>query len=480
MNKEIIDNILYSTKNYLKKPEAIFALLALIFGVSIIALAPPFTGADEEAHFTRAYGITNGVLIMPNENKVEVPESFRKTIGCFQNKQPDAGTMYLYTYDNYGEDKKRAFECAANLRLNDEKKETVSTSASFYSPLSYLPQAAALLIARIFDMPILWMSYAARISVLVAYVGMIALAIRLLPVRKWALVGVALLPHSITHVTNPGADYMLLGLAAILVAIVVRSITVPKRQLALENKRLLIGLAAVATLLMLPKGFFPGICLLPLVLFYGGARYGLKEKVGILVGALIIGFFMQKIGAPLLTGQSLSSSTSIFDLPKEFIKTMFYRWMDTDFVYTGDIVKNFYFSGLGDKVGMPGILITLMNILFALYLFVAYPEAAKNRLSKLQNKVLNITAIVCASAVVLGSFAALYIASSDLQDGTGIRGVQPRYFYTAFIALAVLPIIRLVRVDSQNIYSLIVVLGSSTLLIAEVVILTLKYQWGIF
>lgn len=458
----------------------VFTVLSLVFGISIIALAPPFTGADEEAHFTRAYGITNGILIMPGSNKVEVPESFRKTIGCFQTKQPDAGTMYLYTYKSYGEDKKRAFECAANLQLNDEKTETVVTSASFYSPLSYIPQAAALLVARVFDMPILWMSYIARISVLIAYVGMIALAIRLLPIRKWALVGVALLPHSITHVTNPGADYMLLGLAAILVAIVVRSITIPKRQLAVENKLFLIGLAVVATLLMLPKGFFPGICLLPLVLFYGGARHGLNEKVGILLGALIIGFLMQKIGAPLLTGQSLSSSTSIFDLPKEFIKTMFFRWMDTDFIYTGDIVKNFYFSGLGGKVGMPGILVTLMNILFALYLFVAYPEAVKSRLSKLQDRALNVAAIVCASAVVLGSFAALYIASADLQDGTGIRGVQPRYFYTAFIALAVLPIIRVIRVDSQNIYSLIVLLGSSALLIAEVAILTLNYQWGIF
>ena len=465
---------------YCSNPIAAFALIAVIFGSLAIVLSPPFTGADEEAHFVRAYGISNGVLILPHSNGVEMPESFRKTIGCFQSKMPLAGTMYLYEYGRYADDKKAAFHCALNVPLDEDKTEKVATSASFYSPTSYIPQAVIIVLGRLVDVPIVWISYGVRFAVLIAYICMIAIAIRISPVRKWALVGVALLPLSITHVTNPGADYMLLGLAGILTALVVESVHISKRDLERRNSSLIAGIAVTSLLLMLPKGFFPGVCLLPIVLLYGGLKYRIREKVSILGAALGVGYLWQVIGAPSLTGQSMATKTSVFDLPFEFIKTMFYRWKDTDFLYTGDIVKNFYFADIDTKVGMPAVAVTLMSILFATYLFVSYPERARSRLTKIEARAINLVAAFVATAVILGSFAALYLASADMQDGTGIRGVQPRYFYVAFIMISMLPISRLFETRSRTVYISTVVLGSIALLLAEIAGTAIEFKWGVF
>src|SRR5689334_15991636 len=46
-----------------RRPVAVFVLLSLLFGVPGIFLTPPLRGADEPAHFLRAYGIAQGEIV---------------------------------------------------------------------------------------------------------------------------------------------------------------------------------------------------------------------------------------------------------------------------------------------------------------------------------------------------------------------------------------------------------------------------------
>lgn len=464
---------------FFQSPLKVFVLLAAVFGLVFIVLMPPFTGSDEEAHFVRAYGLSEGDILLVNTTQVEVPTTYRQTIGCFQYKTPQPGETYTYIYGQYGIDKKIAFDCAFNLPLDRNNTEPVITTASFYSPTTYLPQVLAIHIGKLFNLPIIVIAYLTRLAVLIAYIFMVAVAIRLLPVRKWALAGIALLPHSIIHVTNPGGDYMLLGLTALLVAIVVRSFYLTKEQLDSENRKLLLSLAIISSLIMLPKGMFPGICLMPVLLFYGGLKYKLYRKIGVVSFALLVGAIWQKIGAPAILGQSSeASSNSVTGLPAEFIRTMYYRWTDADFLQVGDPVG--VFQRLGIHAGTPSLIITVISILFAIYVFVGYPEKLKIKVSKTTLSLLTIVGVICAVGIVGGSFAALYLASSGLQDGTGvIRGVQARYFYPAFFVLVALPFVRYFH-TTKSIYSKVVVAGTIMVLSSYVVTLLFQFRWGIF
>lgn len=269
--------------------------------------------------------------------------------------------MYRYNYSQYGESKKLSFACALSLPLNPDDTERVHTSAFAYSPITYLPQIMTIFIGKLLHLPIVIMAYLVRFSVLIEYVVLVALAIRLLPIRKWALAGIALLPTPIMFINNPGGDYILLGSIALIAAVIIRSITIPTRQLNKENKWLLITLAVVTFVAVLSKGIFPAACLLPLLVFYGGLRYKKYQKIAIAVSALMLAVLWQKFGV----NQTLASQVippSIVEFPGALAKTFFYRWVDTDFLFVGDFVGNV--PANGEHLGMPSIVITLINFLF--------------------------------------------------------------------------------------------------------------------
>lgn len=437
---------------------------------------PPFTGADEEAHFIRAYGISNGELVIRHDQALETPTAYKKTLGCMQSKAPNSGQTYTYAYAAYAEDKGAALNCAFDLPLNESSTEGLISSAPGYSPTTYIPQVIAVFIGRVLDMPVIAIGYLMRVFVLVAYMAMIALAIRLLPIRKWALVGMALLPHSIMQITNPGADYMLLGAVAIFVAIIVRSNYVPKTSVVKWDMIFIPALLLFAILMVLPKGLFPGVLFLPLLFFYGGLKYRLITKVVVTVLTLLTAFAWQRFGGPgAVDAIGSSLTTSLLDFPFVFIKTMFEGWINQDFIY----VKTGF--GIDERIGMPSVAITVINILFAIYLFVNYSGSKiKSSLSAIQSKLFTFTGWSIAVAVAVGTFAALYIGAAYLQNDSGvIRGVQARYFYPAYFMLAMLPFTRIFNTTEKR-YRLIVLLGSIVILSLHVLVIAMEYRWGPF
>ena len=136
-------------------------------------------------------------------------------------------------------------------------------------------------------------------------------------------------------------------------------------------------------------------------------------------------------------------------------------------------------AGLG---GMPSIIISLLNIAVAFYILVTYPEKHKKPvLSKKETVAIKWASVIVALLVIIGSFAALYIAGSYLQDDTGIiKGVQTRYFYPALFALAMLPLWRGVSVNKVSQYAKFVLIASSMLLLTQAIVICIYFQWGVF
>lgn len=456
----------------LQSPVRFFIVAAGFFGLLFILLAPPLTGADEEAHFTRAYAISNGDFILNDTNKVEVPKSYRKTIGCYQSDSAVPGKTYSYRFDEYGNTKKESLKCALSTPLNDNERELVRTSAGPYSPTTYIPQVAAIAIGRAINAPVVVIATMVRIFTLVAYMALIVLAIRTIPVRKWALAGVALLPHSIIQITNPGGDYLLLGVIALLVAVIVRSVYVKKIELHKSDKVWLPILALSSIAMVLPKGPFPGLLFIPLIFFYGGFKHRIGYKILIAIVSLAVSFLWYKFGASVvLPWRTVSDTTSILDLPYAFIKTMFYGWVETDFVQVGSHIRTGFYSGL------PSIIITILNILLAIYMFVAYPENRKATISRKHLKLMSWIGYIIAIGVILGSFAALYMGVPYSQRADMIiMGVQARYFYPAFIMLAMLPLIRPYTASVFS-YRKTVIIGSIVVLASLSMTIALAFQW---
>lgn len=464
-----------AVKKVFSSPGSTFIVISFVFGLLTILLVPPFTGADEEAHFTRAYGITDGKFVLKPGEQIMMPVSYKMTLGCMQSKQPVAGQLHSYMYERYGERKLDAFKCAASLGGSVNATEAVPTTAAGYSPTTYIPQVIAISLGKILNLPIIAMDYLVRLAVLVSYIGLVWLAIRIAPAYKWALVGVALLPHSIFQITNPGADYLLFGAVAVFVAVIVRSMQLEGREYQKYSRKLLLVASIAAVLMILPKGIFPGLCFMPLLFFFGGIKKSLLIKIVLFVGICLIGFAWQKLATTTIIELPSEGARTLFSFPYAFLKTMFYGWVNTDFVY------GYMGMGFDTKVGMPSIAITIMNMLLAVYLCVGYSkDKIMHWVSLFHKRLFVIVGVTAAVGVVVGSFAALYFAGSYLQDESGvIKGVQTRYFYPALFLLALLPFTRMVIV-SERLFRKTVVIGSIFLLLAQTITIAVRYQWGVF
>jgi uncharacterized membrane protein len=91
-----------------------------------------------------------------------------------------------------------------------------------YSPVAYLPQAAAALIARVLDLEFLPTLYLMRFAGLAALTALIAYAIAIVPNLSWAFLSIAMLPAAIYGRSVISADGSALAGAMVVIASWVR------------------------------------------------------------------------------------------------------------------------------------------------------------------------------------------------------------------------------------------------------------------
>lgn len=137
-----------------KKPEFIFIIFALIFGFFMLFITPKFGVSDEPAHFIRAKEVSQGILY---------------------NNLPENRT------DNYQ-----------------------YHGASGYSPVMYSFAGVTLKLTQKFNED--FQFYAGRIANLIVWILLIALAIHITPIFKWAFFVTALLPMSVFEGMSYSAD----------------------------------------------------------------------------------------------------------------------------------------------------------------------------------------------------------------------------------------------------------------------------------
>jgi uncharacterized membrane protein len=100
-----------------------------------------------------------------------------------------------------------------------------------YSPIPYLPYAAAALVAKACDLSFLGTLYLLRLTRLIVASGMIAYAIAVTPFLKWTFVCVAMLPTAIYQRAVISIDGIVLGATLLVIALCLAAVLAPSRLL---------------------------------------------------------------------------------------------------------------------------------------------------------------------------------------------------------------------------------------------------------
>jgi len=214
-----------------KSPQQIFASIAVIFGILMVTIVPPFQAADEYLHFYRAFQIAEGRFIAERQRgNCYGYSKYFETEACLGGQLPKS---ILTTVRNVSSQDLR-FDRAQKQSLreilalidrpldaNDRIFINFKTTA-LHSPISYFPQALGIAVGKIFNLSPLLLMYLGRLVNLSVWVGLVYLAIRWVPIDRWLFVLLALTPMSLFQAASLSVDVLTNGVAFAFVALVLR------------------------------------------------------------------------------------------------------------------------------------------------------------------------------------------------------------------------------------------------------------------
>jgi uncharacterized membrane protein len=257
----------------LSAPEKLFLLIASIAGLVLVALIPPLGGGNEDLNFQRTVGVATGhVLVGP----FAMPGGLADLLQAGRTTFPEGAKPPL----GYSREQ---FDRVASLELRADQPEVVQPSPiAVLHPVSYLPQVPVVVLGIWLGLPPLVIFYLGRLAGLAAGIALTFFAIRIMPVHKHSLAGVALLPPILFSRSTLDADQFTNGLAFLFLALTIREIA---RRGPLERSRAA-GLALGAFLLAQAKSAY---LLLPLLaLAIPVERFGSRARKALVCLAITL------------------------------------------------------------------------------------------------------------------------------------------------------------------------------------------------
>lgn len=184
---------------YISSPEKFYLTTALLGTLGFALITPPFQGPDEQAHYIRAQYVAHGYLIPVNarDANASLPTSVQKSL----KKTFFEDDLRGNTTDKYELYRTKQ---AAELPLNPtDRYQPPMVSYNF---LTYLPASLGIFIANQFNLSPVISLYIGRILLGLTSVGLVFLAIKLMPTKKYLMAVLALLPMMLFQQAVIGTD----------------------------------------------------------------------------------------------------------------------------------------------------------------------------------------------------------------------------------------------------------------------------------
>lgn len=405
------------------KPEYVFIVIALIWGVFQIFLMPPYQVPDESGHFYRSWDYTNLSLFCDKDLKAEVPENVIGLHSKFSDGMVDSGVFSSEQIQNNLNDKIGA----------DKKK--VFTQFCSYNPIGHIPQSFGIATAKIFNLSPLHAFYFGRMSNLIISILLIFFAIKITPFGKMIFFFSAFLPMSFHQMASLSDDALVISGAFLFSALLF--FFSAKKHL---NKLHLLSIFLSSLLLTQVKPGYIGLLALLLILKPGQFKKGDETKdkskikyakyaafiIGVLAINLLFFFSLTKLSNP---DKYLRPAYKVS--PNEQIEYIIKEPLNYAKVVGEELEKRSenYLKGMSARLGMLSIEFSELFHLFLILSLFALLSGTKEKV--LLNFFQRIVVFTTFFSVILFIFTLEYVFwTPPMHDS--IRGIQGRYFIAAF------------------------------------------------
>lgn len=411
-------------------PENIYVILALIFGLFLVFLTPPLQTPDEHDHLNRAYQVAEGNIFQFHST---VPLSLIQLFNAFES-------MNFHSY------KKTSFHEIFNqtkVELNPHIRTEIF-ARDF--TLSYIPQALGMSVGRMLSRSPVELLYMGRLFNLMFSIFLIYLAIRNMPVLKWTMFLLGLMPMTIFLCASLSKDAMLIGAAFLLFALFLKCAYGTGDHVSGKNLLLIFGLSFLLTSGRPVYGIIVGLFFLIPISKIGSWKKYVMVFTALVVTVLlaaqstsVVNAIKQKQQAAIVAGSGDNTQYEDFrregrvTFPENVSRDAQRRFILENPVQYGQILFNtltyyghFYLESFVGILGwlnkpLPGWLITL-------YLFMLLITAILlgNQGIKISWRDKVVAAVLFVGGVVLIE-TGLYLTWTPVGQDY-IEGVQGRYF----------------------------------------------------
>ncbi len=207
------------------KPETLFLIIGLIYGLGFLVVNPPLLGVDNEGeHFDKALYLSDGNVIpkiLDHHAGYYVPEgAYNLEVEFYtlndMHEKINIHDIYLLLHQPLEEYNKVFTD-------NNPSATVPFTSVSFvaiitYSPVPYLAAAFAMIIGKILNFSPIILMYIGRLANLLVWIFLIYMAIRITPIHKWVLLMLSLMPMALLG-ASLSADSFTIAICFLVIAV---------------------------------------------------------------------------------------------------------------------------------------------------------------------------------------------------------------------------------------------------------------------
>lgn len=423
-------------KKIIAKPEYVFLMPAVLFGLTSAFIMPQLSANDENMHFVRSYQLTE----LQVGRKCTIPADIK-----------DRGFSQIY------EKQPANFSFESKAIDKNNKVNANCGTATPYNPIMHLPQALGVFIAKITYPSTGNMVLFGRIVNILVYCAGIFFIIRASRMGKWVLVVIGLMPTLINTASSLSGDVMnnliVLGFIVYLFNLYTQKEKMNHRQLAelIALSMLLAATKSTNVILLLLVLFLPAR-ITPKVTLRGVRPSNLITRVGIISLAVFATLMVFTAWSAIYnepTVAALGATNPILENPRRLLNVLYNSYINPDIMFGGVVFADWLFrSVIGSFTSFQYHLpYYLVVVIFSLMVILGLKkDSAEDKMVKTPEGVR--LAVVGVASLIISIIVityGLYTAWSILPSILGIdakyaQGLQGRYFTPLLVLLVPLAI----------------------------------------
>jgi uncharacterized membrane protein len=427
------------------KLEYIFLVTALMLGTIMMFVITPLSPPDEMIHYTSSYALSGYLIFDDNPMLADVRHFDYRGLTSHEN-DPDA---YLRLMSE------GVFRLEGTAETYD-----ISSIAGLHYPLSYLPQAIGIAIARLLNLSFLGVFYFGRFFNLLFYMLCVFFSIKRLKAFRLPFFIIALLPMTLQLAASFSYDTFILGVSTLFIVYAISIV----HEMKTFRWRDFIVLLILAILMATFKAVYLPLLLLLIFVMLAWIKENKRKgltMVGIIVTSVVLVFLYFSREVMSISGDGLNweghtnyTTSFIITYPIETIRIFINTLRHYGDMYFYGIFGH-YLSGLTMLIPKYYIFIIVLFLIISLF-YGKKDEWQPTIPERFTYAFISVIIIgLCMLAMFLGW-------TSDFRNI--ILGVQGRYF------LPVLPLILLmfknnIVVFTVRFYRNFILVGYTTLIV---------------